>query len=85
MAYKFSDTHKLNEKFRRIYGVGFNDFYDGLMSVASGHICIDVIKFDDWLHDKYGNYEDSGQSMKELIRDKYGEQSVKLIEDLIEL
>jgi len=83
MEYKFSETHKLNDKFRGIFGISFKDFYDGLMSVASNHLCIDIIKFDDWLHEKHGNYEDSGQSMEELIREKYGEKGVKLIEDLM--
>ena len=57
MEYKYSETHKLNEKFRSIFGVGFKDFYDGLMSVALKHLCIDIIKFDDWLHEKHGDYE----------------------------
>lgn len=83
MEYKFSDTYKLNEKFYCIFGVGFKEFYDGIVSVASKHLCIDIIKFDDWLHEKYGYYEDSGQSMSEFIREKYGEKGVKLIEELM--
>ena len=82
MEYKFSEIYKLNEKFFAIFGIGFKEFYDGMMSVALKHLCIDIIKFDDWLHEKYGNYEDSGQSMKELIQEKCGEKGVKLIEDL---
>ena len=83
MVYKFSETHKLNDKFYSIFGVSFKPFYDGLMSVVSKHLCIDIMKFDDWLHEKYGNYEDNGKSMDDLIREKYGEKGVNLINELI--
>ena len=83
MEYKFSETHKLNDKFHSIFGVGFKPFYDELVSVMSRHLCIDILKFDDWLHEKYGNYEDNDQSMDDLIREKYGEKGVKLIEELM--
>ena len=83
MMYSFSEVQKLNDKFYSIFGVGFQKFYDGLMSVLFKRLCIDILKFDDWLHEKYGDYEENGQSMKEIIYEKYGEKGVKLIEDLI--
>ena len=83
MAYKFSETNKLNDKFVKVFGIGFKPFYDGLMSVASKQLCIDILKFDEWLHKKHGDYEDAGQSMDECIREHYGEEGVKLINEVI--
>jgi hypothetical protein len=82
MAYKFSELNKLGDKFQRVFGIGFKPFYDGLMSVASKQLCIDILKFDEWLHKKHGDYEDAGQSMDDCIREHYGEEGVKLINDI---
>lgn len=83
MAYKFSETGKLGDEFQRVFGIGFKPFYDGLMSVVSKQLCIDIMKFDEWLHEKQGNYEDAGQSMDDCIREHYGEEGVKLINEVI--
>ena len=83
MAYKFSELNKLGDKFMSVFGIGFKPFYDGLMSVASKQLCIDILKFDEWLHEKHGNYEDAGQSMDDCIREHYGEEGVKLINEVI--
>lgn len=83
MAYKFSELNKLGDKFMAVFGIGFKPFYDGLMSVASKQLCIDILKFDEWLHKKHGDYEDAGQSMDDCIREHYGEEGVKLINEVI--
>lgn len=79
MAYKFSETGKLGDEFQRVFGIGFKPFYDRLMSFASKQLCIDILKFDEWLHERHGNYEDAGQSMDDCIREHYGDEGVKLI------
>lgn len=83
MAYKFSETGKLGDEFQRVFGIGFKPFYDGLMSVASKQLCIDILKFDEWLHKKHGDYEDDGKSMDDCIREHYGDEGVKLINEVI--
>lgn len=83
MAYTFPQTHQLNDEFYKVFGIGFKPFYDGLISIASKKLCIDILKFDDWLHEKYGDYENEGKSMDDIVREKYGEKGVKLIEELI--
>jgi hypothetical protein len=83
MAYKFSETGKLGDEFQRVFGIGFKPFYDGLMSVASKQLCIDILKFDEWLHEKHGNYEDAGQSMDDCIREHYGDEGARLINEVI--
>ena len=82
MAYKFSELNKLGDKFMSVFGIGFKPFYDGLMSVASKQLCIDILKFDEWLHKKHGDYDDAGQSMDDCIREHYGDEGVKLINEV---
>ena len=83
MTYKFSETGKLGDEFQRVFGIGFKPFYDGLMSVASKQLCIDILKFDEWLHKKHGDYEDAGQSMDDCIREHYGDEGARLINEVI--
>lgn len=85
MAYLFSQTGKLNDKFRSVFGVGFKPFYDGLVSIATKQLCIDILKFDEWLHQQHGNYEDEGKSMDDIIREHYGEKGVELINEVTDM
>ena len=85
MAYKFSETGKLSDEFRNVFGIGFKPFYDGLISVAAKQLCIDILKFDEWLHQQHGNYEDDGKSMDDIIREHYGEKGVELINEVTDM
>ena len=85
MAYKFSQLNKLGDEFRSVFGIGFKPFYDGLISVASKCLCIDILKFDKWLRQQHGNYEDEGKSMDDIIREHYGEKGVKLINEVTDM
>ena len=85
MAYKFSETGKLSDEFRSVFGIGFKPFYDGLLSVVSKQLCIDILKFDEWLHQQHGNYEDEGKSMGDIIREHYGEKGVELINEVTDM
>ena len=82
MEYKFSETGKLGDEFQRVFGIGFKPFYDRLISFASKQMCIDILKFDEWLHREHGNYEDSGKSMVDCIREHYGEEGVRLLDEV---
>lgn len=44
---------------------------------------LDIIKFDDWLHEQYGQYENKGLSMQDLIRKEYGEEAVHFIKECL--
>lgn len=45
---------------------------------------IDIIKFDDWLHKQFGEYEEKEKiSMKQLIQREYGKKAVSFIEKLL--
>lgn len=81
--YNLSQTQEVKSNFQAYFGVSFGQFYDGFMSVATKSIKIDVFKFDDFLHRKYGEYENSGLSMKTVIIKHYGEDASNFINSLI--
>ena len=63
----------LYQLFKEKFGLRFNDYLDVQMSAISGKPTIDPFKFDDWLHEKYGNYEEDGYSMETLLIKQYGQ------------
>lgn len=59
------------------------DVYDPLMSFVTNTFQVDLIKFDDILHRKFGDYEEDGLSMRDIVKKNYGDAGLKLIEQLI--
>ena len=80
-GFKFSDLHKVNDKFKALFGIGFKPFYD-VLSPLLGQLSIDILKFDEWLHKQIGDYEDDGMSMSEAIIKHYGNQANDLVDAL---
>lgn len=39
---------------------------------------MDIFKFDDWLHDKYGDYESEGKSMSDMFKQLFGDDADKI-------
>ena len=81
--YKIGEWKNLKNDFREIFHIEFAEFYDGFLTVLFRKVCIDFFKFDDWLHAKYGIYEDDGKSMQDVIIEHYGIEGDKLIDKLI--
>lgn len=53
-------------------------------ALITGKVRLDIIKFDDWLHVKHGNYEvDKNVSMAQLVAKEYGISARSFIEDHI--
>ena len=44
---------------------------------------LDIIKLDDYLMEKHGDYMDGKTSMKEFILKEYGEAAVKFVESCL--
>ncbi len=80
--FTFPETSKVNEMFRKEFGVGFKPFYD-CISPFIGHLCIDIVVFDEWLHKQIGNYEDKGMNMTEAITKHYGKKANSLVDALM--
>lgn len=69
--------------FSRILEMSLAACLDTWLSLASGRVVVDVLFIDEKLHDRFGDYENRGLSMEELVRDKYGDEAVKLLNELI--
>lgn len=70
--YKFHDITQVAEEFEKIFGVKFKNYYDGIESILFKKIVVDVIKFDDYLLEKYRYNEEKEISMSEFILNKFG-------------
>jgi hypothetical protein len=49
-----------------------DQYVDEMLLKATGSYSLDVLKFDDFLHKAYGDYEMVGHSMSSIIRKKFG-------------
>lgn len=80
-----AQLRNVSDKFRGYFGISFSIFYDGLMSVLTKSIKIDIMRFDEWLHGQAGAYDegDDARSMEEVITDLYGCDATSFIESLI--
>ena len=81
--YNFSELGKVNSLFRGYFNVSISQFHDGLMSMISKRLTIDMFKFDDWLHKQHGDYESQGLSMSGIIYRKYGKEAKEFIESFL--
>lgn len=79
--YKFSEVHILDSKFQRIFKVPFLRFYDGLISVASGRLVLDILKFDDFL--KSNGMDEEKESIQDFVYRVYGKEAVDLLIELL--
>jgi hypothetical protein len=69
--------------FKETFDLPFNKYLDTLMSAQTGKPMLDIFKFDEWLHEKYGNYEESGHSMLTILIEKYGQEAADRIRELV--
>lgn len=58
-------------------------FLDTLAIQCGKRVAIDVLAFDDWMHEKHGEYEGAGLSMSDCIATHYGESARAFIHSLI--
>ncbi|MBQ8049079.1 MAG: hypothetical protein IJ271_05440 [Bacteroidales bacterium] len=73
----------LKRKFSRLFEVSIGNLYDPTLSLCSGRWVIDIIKFDKYLHSKFGNYEEQGLSMGEFVAARFGNEALQLLEELL--
>lgn len=59
-------------------GLNPKDFYDNVLTVAVKKPCFDIFKFDDFLHSVYGDYEEQGKSMADVLHEHYPAQEQRL-------
>jgi len=76
------EAHKL---FRETLGISLNPYLDGLMMVLMKKPVIDIIKFDKWAHGKFGEYENAGKSLEDVLTENYGKTISLQISELMGL
>jgi len=67
---------------KRHFGIktGVQEYVDTLLYSGTKKIKLDIVRFDDWLHEKHGEYEnEKSMSMSELIESKHGKNAVDFI------
>jgi hypothetical protein len=82
-GYRTWEWSKAGKDFREVFKINIEPFFDGLMTVVFRKIKIDAFLFDDYLHRVYGEYEDRGLSMEDVVRENYGEEGIKLLKKLL--
>ena len=61
-----------------------HSYTDKLLFLMGRGFTLDMTKFDDYLHEKFGEYEDErGLSMKELIAVEYSTAAANFVESMI--
>jgi hypothetical protein len=83
MGYPFYQRDKARNDFRRVFSMEIAPFYDSQATVLFNKVCINPFRFDDWLHRRFGDYEERGLSMREFVIEKYGIKGVELLCKLI--
>lgn len=85
--YRYNQVHNVAKEFEKYFHERFEKFFSKemrLLSCFSNQVLIDVLAFDDYLHEKWGDYEtEHGWSMKQCIKEHYGKDAAKFFESLI--
>ena len=69
--------------FKETFGLRFEHYLDGVQSACLGKPILDPFKFDAWLHEKFGNYEETGHTMQTLLIEKYGKETAEHVQKLL--
>jgi len=74
---------RLRRQFQSLLEMSLSDCIDTLTSFAAGRVVVDIIHIDSILHSRFGDYEDRGLSMNDILKEQYGETAVQLLNELI--
>jgi len=78
LAERFNKIKNSNTEFFGFFGISLKRFHNSITG-------FDIIEFDNYLKNKYGDYEDGKTSTKDFIKKKFGKKAVNLIEKLISI
>ena len=74
---------QLRRRFQQLLEMSLSDCIDTLISFAAGRVVVDIIHIDSILHSRFGDYENRGLSMNDIVKEEYGEAAVQLLNELI--
>lgn len=69
-------------EFEKLFSIRFPKFEDKQLK-GLWHVAIDICAFEDFIHAQFGNYEEQGKSMQDVIIENYGERANNLIMELL--
>lgn len=85
--FPYPGTQEQREYLRRLFisrlEMSLSDCIDTIMSIICKRVVLDIVHVDTILHSRFGDYEDRGLSMEELITKEYGEESTTLIKRML--
>lgn len=73
----------LRRKFQQLLEMSLAECLDTWLSAVFGRVMVDLIFIDEKLHTRFGDYEDRGLSMADVIRKEYGQEAVELLNELL--
>ena len=74
-------TRRMNELFRLKNG---HAYLDTTLMIITGRIELDILKLDDLLHERHGEYERKAQSMSDIIIQEYGAMANAFVNSLLD-
>ena len=74
-------TRKMNELFKMRGG---HVYMDTALMRVTGRLELDILKLDDLLHERHGDYEDDGKSMSDVTLQEYGIQANAFVNLMID-
>lgn len=82
--YTFVQIHRLNQEFFDIFGVYFEPYMDKMMSVfIFNRPTLDVIKFDQYLQNRFSSEYVDGISMAVFVANKFGYKGWRMLKNLM--
>lgn len=77
--FKSEEAKKLKEILKN-HGIRFEDVSEDMLIALSSGIVLNIFKFDDALHEKFGDYEEQGKSMQDILKEEFtDEEELKAI------
>jgi len=76
--YEIGQWLEVDRDFERVFKVSISRFFDSQLTYNFQRVAIDPFVFDEYLHSMYGDYENAGKSMKDVIVEHYGEEGFDL-------
>jgi len=72
-------------KMNKFFGIkDSNNYLDTIMTSVSGKLTLDILKMDNWLHHKHGEYEEENKhSMSSFIKQEYGSAAVSFVRSVM--
>jgi hypothetical protein len=72
--------HEFAKRFQQTFKMPFRSEWSCALALQQGKFAFDPIAFDEFLHREFGEYEQHGKSMEDIVTEKYGKGAAELLE-----